>query len=142
MDLDTTQDAIIDYLNDIVAAKVEEHAIPDSTTVPRSPDGKVVPYVAVQFGDVIQTGNRSFDGPLYDDYTLPVYLQVVTSTPRESRRLANFLSGKFLGQDFPYSGSVRKRLGGAQFPMEGTNVGVEAFVNPLSFGVLVQLANA
>lgn len=139
--LNEIQDAILAYLDSVTPATVEEHAIPDLEVVPRTPDGKIIPYVAVQFGDLMPVvGGEGFTSPLYDDYEMPIYMQGVTSSPRETRRLGNFLVGSFLGQQFPFSGSVRKRIAGAQFPMEGTNGAVEAYISPLSFVLLIQLA--
>lgn len=141
--LDEIQDAILAHLKGMTIAKVEEHAIPDLAAVPRSDNGDVVPYVAIQFGDIIASSSGTgFAGPLFDDYQMPIYIQVVASDTRESRRLANFITGRFLGSDFPFSGSVRKRMGGAQFPMEGTDGSIEAYIWPLSFTVLVQAAVA
>lgn len=141
--LDDIEDNILAHLDSVTAARVEEHAIPDLETVPRDENGEVVPYVSVQFGDLIPVaGGEGFVSPLFDDYLLPVYLQAIASDPRESRRLANFLTLHFLGQQFPFSGSVRKRIAGAQFPMEGTDGAVEAYIWPLSFSLLVQVAIA
>lgn len=140
LSLTETQDAILNYLKEEVPFDVKEHAIPDAASVPRTPDGKLVPYVALQFGDPIAQGARSFNGPMGDDYQMPIYIQVVSSTPGECRNGANRILEIFLGQDFPWSGSVRKRLGGAMFPLEGSNSGTEGYIWPLSFGVLVQLS--
>lgn len=138
--LTQTQDGILAHLSSAIPFDVIEHAIPDSKSVLRYPDGSVKPYVAVQFGDLDARGARSFAGPVGDDYQLPIYVQVVAGSPSSCRAGANRIIEAFLGEDFPWSGSVRKRPGGALFPIEGTNAGTEAFIFPLSFGLLVQLS--
>lgn len=139
MTLNETQDQILAILDAATVFPVEEHAIPDVSSVPRDPTGGILPYIAVQFGDLIPDGATSFGGARADDYILPVYLQVVAAKPRDSRHGANQMTDVFLGASFPASGQVRKRVAGAQFPMENTAGGVEAYIFPLAFGVPVQL---
>lgn len=138
--LDTIADAVLAHLRDEIPFEVVEHAIPDSETVLRDKTtGKIKPYIAVQFGDIIQQGSRSFNGPRGDDYTLPIYIQVIAPEPSDTRRGASKVTDVFLGEGFTWAGLVRKRLGGAMFPMEGTNAGTEAYIAPLSFGLLIQI---
>jgi hypothetical protein len=140
--IDDTQDAILEYLDNEIGVTVAEHAIPSLQSLPRDVTGKIVPYVAVQFGDLIPVPRgEGFAGPLFDDYRLPLYFQAVAHSAEEARRLANFVTGIFLGQTFPFGGDVRKRVGGSMFPLENNNGGVEAYIAPLSFSLLVQIAH-
>lgn len=139
--LDDTQQAILDHLDDEIGVPVVEQAIPTFTTVERDATGQISPYVAIQFGDLIPVGGgEGFAGSPYDDYRLPVYLQAIAKDPGEARRLGNFITGIFLGREFVYGGHVRKRVGGSMFPLENNNAGVEAYLFPLSFSLLVQIA--
>lgn len=131
-------DEILLYLDNALAQAVIEQAIPDSKTVKRNAVGAIDPYVAIQFGDIQQGQAFSFAGPRWDDYILPVYTQVVAPDPAIARRVGAKVRDVFLGASFPWTGSMRKRAGGAMFPIVSSSGATEAYIMPASFGVLIQ----
>lgn len=132
------QDDILEYIDGQFVQNVVEQAIPDSKTVKRNGVGAIDPYVAVQFGDLQQGVSYSFAGPRGDDYILPVYTQVIAPTPAIARKLSNKVRDVLLGESFPWTGSVRKRPGGAMFPLVASTGATEAYIYPASFGILIQ----
>jgi|SRR5690606_2298350 len=141
--IDFVQEEILNYLRTNLAQPVIEQGIPDIQTVQRDAAGKIVPFYALQFGDIQQTrtSNRSMIGPRGDDYIQPVYTQAVSPDPRIARRMGNRINDLFLGMVFPWSGSVRKRPEGWMYPITTSTGSTEAYEMPASFGVLVQLSN-
>lgn len=140
--LEQIQEDILTYLDTVVfpAEEVVEQAIPDINTVKRNGSGLIDPYVVVQIGDIQPWGSTSFVGPRGDDYVLPLYLQVVSPIPKLSRRLQNQAIDRFLGASFPWAGQIRKRVSGGQMPITNSDGTVECYINPVSFGIVVQLA--
>lgn len=137
--LQETQEAILTYLDQQFVQPVVEMAVPDVNTVLRNDAGMIEPYVAVQFGDVFPQGKRNMATPMGDDYQLPIYIQYVAADPGIARRMYNKGLGLFLAQQFPYAGSVRKRVGGGMYELNASNGATEAYMFPGSFGLLVQL---
>ena len=137
---ETIQEDILTLLNDALAQPVIEQSIPDSQTVRRNQAGVIEPYVAIQFGDTQQQGNRSMIGPTGDDYVIPVYTQAIAPTPKIARQIANRIRVALLGSSFEWSGSMRKRPGGGMFPITASNGATECYVSPASFGILIQFA--
>lgn len=132
------QEAILEDLNDAIAPDVVEQSIPDPRTVRRNQHGDIDPYVAIQFGDLQQGANRSFVGPRGDDYILPVYVQTVAGSASLARRIANKVRNAMLGNVYSWSGNIRKRAGGPMYPIVASNNATEAYVQPISFGVVIQ----
>lgn len=138
------QDRILQSLRDSIPQRVEEQAILNEDTVLRDSVGKIRSYVAVSFGDIqFRSGGQTFAGSRYDDYDLPVYIQVVASTQDDARKIAydNVLSA-LMGEKFKWTGQIRKRPGGALWPLIASNGATEAYLAPVSFGVTVQMADA
>ena len=136
------QDQFLADLEDFMNCAVIEQAIPDVDNVHRNASGMIVPYVAVQFGDLQQGYAFSFSGPQGDDYYLPVYMQVVGPTPKIARQGANRLLMGCLGKsDFEWGGSMRKRPGGNMFPLVTTDGATEAYQFPSSWSLLVQVVD-
>ena len=135
------EEAILAHLRASLPQNVYEQAIPDSKTVIRNAAGDVDPYVAIQFGDLQQGRAYSFTGPRGDDYILPIYTQAIAGDPRIARRVANKIRDVMLGEDFPWTGNIRKRAGGGMFPIVSSNAATEAYVFPASFGLTIQYAN-
>lgn len=139
--IEDVQEAI---LADLKAAfepvhNVVEQAIPNTWTVKRQEGtNKIVPYVALQFGDTNESGAKSMIGPEGDDYAIPIYIQTVAGTPSVARRLANKVIRVMLGNDYPWSGHVSKRPGGGMWPIVSSNGATEAYQFPASFSVPVQ----
>ena len=139
--LDQVQDDILEYLEGELVQPVIEQDIPTTETVRRVEGGAIEPYVALQFGDLQPfPQGRSFAGPRGDDYWMGVYFQVVGPTPKIARKLANRLVDVFLGQQFDWAGSVRKRSGYGMFPI-ANNGNVEAYEFPVFFQIQVQISN-
>lgn len=133
-----TQTAILELLGTAFAQPIVEQGVPDIETVLRNPSGQIDPYIAIQFGDLQQGRTYSFVGPRGDDYIMPLYFQCIAPKADIARGLYNKLMDVFLGEDFPWSGNVRKRAGGGMFTMTNSNSATEAYAAPASFGLLVQ----
>lgn len=116
-----------------------QQGIPDGEKAIRREDGKIVPYYAYQFGDVQQEGTRSFSGPMGDDYIQPIYVQCVAPSAGEAQEMANLVTMRAIGATFSYGGSLRKRPGGALWPIIASNGATEAYESAISFGLLLQL---
>lgn len=132
------QGDIIAHLESSFAQPLVEQAVPDSKTVLRNSTGDVDPYIAYSFGDTQQGRAYSMAGPRWDDYELPIYTQVIAPDAGIARRLGNKLRDVLLGEDFPWTGSIRKRPGGGMFPLVASTGATEAYIMPASFGVLIQ----
>lgn len=132
------QEAILADLGTAIQQDVVEQSIPDPRTVKRNEYGDIDLYVAIQFGDLQQAGSRSFAGPRADDYILPVYVQAVAPEASLARKLANRVRNAMLGNVYSWSGNVRKRAGGPMYPIVSSNSATEAYVQPISFGVVIQ----
>lgn len=132
------QEDIIALLDASFAQPLVEQSVPDSKTVRRNGAGDVEPYIAYSFGDLQQGRAHSMAGPRGDDYEMPIYTQVIAPDPGIARRLGNKLRNVLLGEDVPWSGSIRKRAGGGMFPLVASNGATEAYIVPASFGVLIQ----
>lgn len=111
---------------------IYETAVPDATTVKRDAQGRVSPYVAVQFGDLLQIGTRNMASVVNDDYRLPIYVQSIAGTAKDARRVANLVNRTLLGLSTPYGGQIRKRVGGGMFMLVSAQ-GAEAYQMPASF---------
>lgn len=133
-----TQTEILALLDAAFAQPIVEQGVPDIETVLRNPSGQIEPYIAIQFGDLQQGRTYSFVGPRGDDYVMPLYFQCIAPKAEIARGLYNKLMDVFLGEDFPWSGNVRKRAGGGMFTMTNSNSATEAYAAPASFGLLVQ----
>jgi len=139
--LDVIEQDVLDFLVTTVfpGQEVVEEAIPDIQTLKRTATGAVNPYVVVQLGDPQPWGSYSFMGPRGDDYSLPVYIQIVVPKPSIGRSLRSRAIDLFLGASFEWAGEVRKRVSGGQFPIKNSDGAVEAYLYPASFGLLIQL---
>lgn len=122
------------FVQDIVV-----QGIPDINTVLRNKTtGKIIPYIAVQFGDLQNSTGKSFMGPRGHDYDLPIYVQCISPDPMEALDLQDKLVDAMLGVSFDWTGNMAKRPGGGMFPMTNSNSATEAYVSASSFGLPVQ----
>lgn len=139
--LEQIEEDIIAFLDTTVFTNQEtvEQAIPDIETVLRDSTGRVKPYVAYQLGDPQPWGSTSFMGPRGDDYMLPIYLRIVTPTPKIGRQLRSMGIDKFLGASFEWAGQIRKRVSGGVFPLTNSSGAVECYITTASFAIGVQL---
>lgn len=134
------QEDILDHFRSNVPWEVVEQAIPDSHTVKRV-NGQIPVYIAIQFGDLQRRGGGdTLVGVRTYDYELPVYVQAVAPTPQIARNVAyRNVIDTMLGFKTRYTGEVRKRPGGAMWPITESNGATEAYLFPVSFAVTVQL---
>lgn len=132
------QEDIFAALDAAMTQPLYETAIPDSQTAKRDSSGKVVPYIAIQFGDIGDTGEMSFGGVRTADYEMPVYVQCVGPTAKVARQIANRVRDQMLGLDFEWTSEIRKRAGGGVFNMVASNGATEAYVAASSFTVTFQ----
>lgn len=135
---ESVQEDIYAALDAAMAQPLYETAIPDSQTAKRDSSGKVIPYIAIQFGDISDTGEMSFGGVRTADYALPVYIQCVGPTAKVARQIANRVRDQMLGLDFEWTGEISKRAGGGVFNMVASNGATEAYVAAASFTVTMQ----
>lgn len=138
LSIEETQDAILDALTDAFVQPVVEQAVPNVQTVKRDKQGKIQPYLAIQFGDTSESNSRNLVGPTGYSYNLPIYVQAIAADPSVARKLANKAVRVLLGESYPWSGSIRKRPGGGMWPIVQTDASTEAYLFPSSFTVLVQ----
>lgn len=137
--LEQIPEDVLTHLRAALAQDVHEQAVPDAFTVRRNSAGGVVPYYAVQFGDPQAQGTRSMGGARGDDYVMPIYTQAVASDASVARRMGFRMTDVLLGTDIPSGAEVRKRAGGAMFPIVSSTGAAEAYMWPASFGLLIQI---
>lgn len=138
--LDLVQDAIVEYLDVEIVQDKYETGVPDATQLVRSSSGSVLTYITYQFGDLQQAPTRSAAGTQNDDYYMPVYVQCISDTANNARRLSNRVTQKLLGFQTRFASQVYKRPGGGMFPVQSSIGATEAFIQPSSFAITVQLA--
>lgn len=139
LSLETIQEDVLARLDAQLVQPVHETGIPDSQSVIRGTNGKVIPYIAVQFGDLQRGITHSMAGVRGDDYYTPVYLQAIAPTAKIARQLANKIIDVMLGYQPEYGGQIRSRPGGGQFYIQTSTGATEAFVSPVSFQLTVQI---
>lgn len=139
--VDDIQQQILDFLEDQLNHPVIDQSIPDIDTVERDSLGRIKPYIAIQFGDLQDDGTRSMIGVRGNDYRMPIYIQSIAPTPKGARGISNRVTNLFLGETFPWAGTVRKRAGGGMWPITNSNFATEAYMMPASFSLVLELAN-
>lgn len=137
--LEDTQQEIIDLLESLSGFTWHEQAIPDGQSV-KKVNGEITPYFAYQFGDIIAEGATNFGNVLLDDYQQPFYVQAIAGDATTARKMAAHVTQKTLGARFEHGGVIRKRPGGAPFPITASNGATEAYAHAISFTLLVDLA--
>lgn len=140
LNLVDVQDEILDYFESKVPYPVVEQGIPDADTV-RKVNGKIEPYVAIQFGDLQRRNDgQTFAGVRTFDYDLPIYTQVCSANARQARQIASgVILETLLGLEFEWTGEIRKKPGGGMFPLTNSNGATEAYLFPGSWSIVVQL---
>lgn len=142
LNLVEVQDLIFSTLESAIPQPLVEQGIPDADTV-RKENGLIVPYVALQFGDLQDVvSGRGFTGVRTNNYDLPVYIQVCAADPTVARKIANGpVLNAMLGATFPWTGELRKRPGGGMWPITNSNGATEAYLFPSSWAARVQIAD-
>lgn len=142
LNLVEVQDEIFSTFDAAIPQPLVEQGVPDADTV-RKVDGKIEPYVALQFGDLqfIASG-QGFTGVRTNTYDLPIYVQVCAADAAIARKIAsgNVLDA-LLGLKFSWTGELRKRPGGGMWPVVNSNGATEAYLFPSSWAIRVQLAD-
>lgn len=135
------QEVILAHFRDNTPWYSAEQAIPDIHNLRRGSNGSITPYIAIQFGDLQRRGGGdTLVGVRTYDYELPIYVQAVASTPKVAREVAyRNVIDTMLGFKTDYTGEIRKRPGGAMWPITESSGATEAYLFPVSFAVTVQL---
>lgn len=137
--IDVTQQQLIDHLKSEFPQDSFETAIPDSTTVRRNAQGRVIPYLTYQFFSPRAAGGATFAGASSEDHALTFYVQAVAGDADTARKLGNRLLMKFTGLKTEYGGEVKTVFGGRVMPnanADGTGV---FYIYPISLGTHIQL---
>lgn len=137
--LEAIQEDILDFIRSSTPWTVDETGVPDIDRVPKV-NGKIVPYVVVQFGDIAPNGRRAMSGAFDDDYRLPVYITVIGPTAGVTRNVYNRIILSFLGKTFDWAGQIRKTGGGGSYSTRSSTTGTEAYAFPAAFTLGIQLA--
>lgn len=142
LNLIDVQDRIFEALDAAIPQPLVEQGVPDAGTV-RKVDGKIEPYVALQFGDLQDVSSgRGFTGVRTNNYDLPIYVQVCAADSTVARRIASgVVLNTLLGMTGPWTGELRKRPGGGMFPVTNSNGATEAYLFPSSWACRVQIAD-
>lgn len=137
-------DAIMAHVRDRVPQDVFEQGVPDVDTIRRLPDGSIKPYVAVQFGvPWHKASGRGFAGVRFDDYELPVYVQVVAGDSRVARLIAlDTVLDALIGFSMEGASEMVQRTGGSIFVMTQSTEASEAYVFPMSFSFTFQMMSS
>lgn len=134
-------DAVMAHVRSELPYDVFEQGVPDVDTIRRLPNGQIRPYVAVQFGSPrAKARGRGFAGVRYDEYELPVYVQVVAGDASVTRNIGlGLVLDALLGFSTDWSSQMVQRSGGSVYAMSQANEATEAFVFPLGFGLSFQM---
>lgn len=136
------QDAILGHLRDQVPQQVYEQGIPDAQTV-RKVNGKIVPYVAIQFGALAphQRGT-TFAGVRTFDHVLSAQVQVVAADPTVARKIMfDKVYDALVGLQIPWTAEVTPDRIGGVFPITTSTGATEAYQYASGFVVTIQLAD-
>lgn len=137
--IEQAQEEILAHLRESFNQDVYEVAIPPEGELVRDRQGKLKPYIAIQFGDLQQVGARNMASSLHNNYVLPFYIGAVASDAKIIRRLNTRLNVNLLGLTVSNGGQVEKRAGGMIFYLPAQMGAVEAYISPASFSVPVDV---
>ena len=135
------QDEILEHLKANMVELVVEQAIEDAWTV-KKVDGKLKPYVAVNFGTPhARATGRTYSGVRTDDYDLIVQVQVIASKPEIARKITyGSMWDALLGFTTKWSGDMRQRPGGMVQAITTSNGATEAYLYASSFSLTFQMS--
>lgn len=137
--LEEAQEAILAFIDAEFVEDVYEQSIADRLLVKRDTRGRLMPYIAVDFGDTAEAGARTFAGPRSYDYTLPIRCRVIADDPKIARQVGNKLVRKMLGFSTDWSGGVTKSRAAGLFPITTSNMATEAYQMAVGFNLTLQL---
>lgn len=136
--------AVHNHLVSSIAQPVYRQGVPDADTVLRDPSGAVRYYVAVQYGTPwSRAAGKTFSGVRHDDYSLPIHVQVIGADAEIVERIA--MDGVFnalLGFSAKWTSQMSQSTGGAIYPMTQSNQATEAYVFPMTFSLVFQMASS
>lgn len=134
------QDGILNHLRAQVPQRVVEQAVEDNQTVQKV-NGKVVPYVAIQFGSLSpRQRGRTFAGVRTFDHDLSIQVQVIAATQTIARKIMyDNVYNAIVGLSLPWTGEVYPDRIGGVFPIVTSNGATEAYQYASGFRVTLQL---
>lgn len=109
-----------------------EEGVPTYENVKLS-GGNLIPYITVQYGDIIQGRDKNMGGTRGDAHDFPVRMFTVAPTAKIARQLRTKLTDVFTGFKPDYCGEMQKRGGGGMFTMTDDNDVIVAYVAPVMF---------
>lgn len=134
------QDCILSHLRSEIPQEVYEQGITDAQTV-RKTNGKIVPYVAIQFGSLSpRERGRGFTGVRTFDHDLSMQVQVVAADPTIARKIMyENVYDAMVGLSLPWTGEVYPGRIGGVFPIVTSNGATEAYQYASGFVVTLQM---
>lgn len=108
-------------------------------------NGRVRPYIVVNFSDIIRQGSKNFAGTRGDDHIQPVNFFCVAPHPVGAldaplaEQLQIKVIDKFLGYNVPYGGEMVKRPGGGMYTFADASNRPIADIAFVSFNATVQV---
>lgn len=134
------QDGILSHLRSEIPQEVYEQGVTDAQTV-RKTNGKIVPYVAIQFGSLSpRERGRGFTGVRTFDHDLSMQVQVVAADPTIARKIMyENVYDAMVGLSLPWTGEVYPDRIGGVFPIVTSNGATEAYQYASGFVVTLQM---
>lgn len=108
-------------------------------------NGRVQPYIVINFSDLIRQGSKNFAGTRGDDHLQPVNFFCVAPHPVSAsdapiaEQLQIKVIDKFLGYNVLHGGEMVKRPGGGMFVMSDAASKPVADIAFVSFNATVQV---
>lgn len=133
------QDSILEHIRASIPQKVVETSWRDAQLI-EPINGRLPPYVSVEFGDLQPTKRQSAIGVWGDNHILPISFFAMAHSPSVTRKLSNMVFTSMLGYQTDFSSEVRKRAGGQLMPLKASNGAIEGYSVLIMFEVSIQLA--
>jgi hypothetical protein len=131
-----TLDAAIESIEDVLDSQFVqdwyEEGIPSFESL-HFKNGNLMPYICVQYADLVQGIDRAMAGTRGDAHDFPVRFIAVSSSAKVSRQIRNKLIDKFTGFSPDYCGEMVKRGGGGAHTVVDDNGAVVAYIAPAMF---------
>lgn len=108
-------------------------------------NGRVNPYIVINFSDIIRQGSKTFAGTRGDDHIQPINFFCVAPHPVSAsdapiaEQLQVKVIDKFLGYNVLYGGEMVKRPGGGMYVMADATSKPVADIAFVSFNATVQV---
>ena len=133
--------AVHTHLTSSLSVPVYKQGVPDADKLPRDKSGNVPFYIAVQYGTPwAKAKGKTFSGVRFDDYLLPISVQVVGHDIDTVEEIAlDGVLDSMLGFTTQWSSQMEQRAGGSVVPMTQSTASTEAYMFPLGFGLTIQM---